>query len=41
MLMPFTGLDGYKGLKEIAKEVSIHLSKKQLEDEDYPKKDIR
>ena len=34
----FTGLDGYKGLKEIAKEVSIQLSKKQKEDEEYPKK---
>jgi len=34
----FTGLDGYKGLKEIAKEVSIQLSEKQKEDEDYPKK---
>ena len=34
----FTGSDGYKGLKEIAKEVSIQLSKKQKEDEDYPKK---
>ena len=34
----FTGEDGYKGLKIIAEEVSIHLSKKQIEDEDYPKK---
>ena len=34
----FTGQDGYKGLKEIAKEVSIQLSEKQKEDEDYPKK---
>ena len=34
----FTGLDGYKGLKEIAKELSIQLSKKQKEDEDHPKK---
>jgi glutamate N-acetyltransferase/amino-acid N-acetyltransferase len=34
----FTGLDGYKGLKEIAQEVSIQLSKKQIEDEDHPKK---
>ena len=34
----FTGPEGYKGLKEIAKEVCIHLSKKQTEDEDYPKK---
>ena len=31
-----TGPDGYKGLKEIAKEASIQLSKKQKEDEDYP-----
>ena len=34
----FTGFDGYKSLKEIAKELSIQLSKKQKEDEDYPKK---
>jgi len=34
----FTGQDGYKGLKEIAKEVSIQLSEKQKKDEDYPKK---
>ena len=34
----FTGHDGYKGLKEIAKEASIQLSKKQKEDEDYPQK---
>ena len=34
----FTGPDGYKGLKEIAKEASIQLSKKQKEDEEYPKK---
>jgi len=34
----FTGSDGYKGLKEIAKEVSVQLSKKQKEDEDYPEK---
>merc|ERR1712086_667244 len=34
----FTGPEGYKGLKEIAKEVSIQLSEKQKEDEDYPKK---
>ena len=33
----FTGPDGYKGLKEIAEEVSMQLSKKQKEDEDYPK----
>jgi len=34
----FTGSEGYKGLKEIAKEASIQLSEKQKEDEDYPKK---
>ena len=34
----FTGSDGYKGLKEIAKEASIELSKKQIEDEEYPQK---
>jgi len=34
----FTGPEGYKGLKEIAKEASIQLSKKQIEDEDDPKK---
>jgi len=34
----FTGSDGYNGLKEIAQEVSMQLSKKQIEDEDYPKK---
>ena len=34
----FTGPNGYKGLKEIAKEVSVQLSEKQKEDEDYPKK---
>ena len=34
----FTGSEGYKGLKEIAEEISIHLSKKQIEDEDHPKK---
>ena len=28
----------YKGLKEIAEEISIELSKKQIEDEDQPKK---
>ena len=33
----FTGPQGYKGLKEIAEETSIQLSKKQKEDEDYPK----
>jgi glutamate N-acetyltransferase/amino-acid N-acetyltransferase len=34
----FTGEDGYNGLKEIAQEASIYLSKKQTEDEDHPKK---
>jgi glutamate N-acetyltransferase/amino-acid N-acetyltransferase len=34
----FTGLDGHKGLKEIARELSIQLSKKQKEDEEWPKK---
>ena len=34
----FTGLDGYKGLKEIAEEASIKLSKKQTEDESHPQK---
>jgi len=34
----FTGLDGYKGLKEIAEEAAILLTKKQDEDEDFPKK---
>ena len=34
----FTGSLGYKGLKEIAKETAIQLSKKQIEDEDFPKK---
>jgi glutamate N-acetyltransferase/amino-acid N-acetyltransferase len=34
----FTGSDGYKGLQQIAKEASIQLTKKQKEDEDYPKK---
>ena len=34
----FTGVAGYKGLKEIAQEASIQLSKKQIKDEDYPKK---
>jgi glutamate N-acetyltransferase/amino-acid N-acetyltransferase len=33
----FTGKDGYQGLKEIAEVTSIHLSKKQKEDEDRPK----
>ena len=34
----FTGLDGYKGLKEIAEEAALQLTKKQTEDEDSPKK---
>ena len=34
----FTGLDGYKALKEIAEELSIQLTKKQIVDEDHPKK---
>ena len=33
----FTGSDGYRGLKEIAQETSLQLSKKQKEDEDHPK----
>ena len=33
----FTGAEGYKGLKEIAEETSLRLSKKQKEDENYPK----
>jgi glutamate N-acetyltransferase/amino-acid N-acetyltransferase len=34
----FTGPDGYKGLKEIAEEAALQLTKKQTEDEDFPKK---
>jgi len=34
----FTGPKGYQGLKEIAEEVSLQLSKKQMEDEDHPNK---
>ena len=34
----FTGPAGYQGLKEIAEELSFQLSKKQVEDENYPKK---
>ena len=34
----FTGVAGYRGLKEIAEEVSLHLSKKQILDEDNPQK---
>ena len=33
----FTGPEGYKGLKEIAEEISLQLSTKQKEDEDHPK----
>ena len=33
----FTGPAGYQGLKEIAEKISSMLSKKQTEDEDYPK----
>ena len=34
----FTGAMGYKGLKEIAEELSLKLSKKQIDDENIPKK---
>ncbi len=34
----FTGTKGYQGLKEIAEEISFLLSKKQIEDEEFPKK---
>ena len=34
----FTGSKGYHGLKEIAEEISLQLSQKQIDDEDYPKK---
>ena len=34
----FTGPKGYQGLKEIAEEISLQLSKKQIVDEDKPKK---
>jgi len=34
----FTGPVGYKGLKELAEEISLQLSKKQIEDENNPKK---
>jgi glutamate N-acetyltransferase / amino-acid N-acetyltransferase len=34
----FTGPKGYQGLREIAEEISDKLSKKQIEDEDNPKK---
>ena len=34
----FTGIKGYQGLKEIAEEASMLLSKKQIEDENRPEK---
>jgi glutamate N-acetyltransferase / amino-acid N-acetyltransferase len=34
----FTGPKGFQGLKEIAEELSSRLSKKQIEDEDFPQK---
>ena len=34
----FTGPTGYRGLKELAEEISLKLSKKQIEDEDNFKK---
>jgi glutamate N-acetyltransferase/amino-acid N-acetyltransferase len=34
----FTGAKGYQALKEIAEEISLQLSKKQIEDEDNQKK---
>ena len=34
----FTGPKGYQGIKEIAEEASFQLSKKQIADEDSPKK---
>ena len=34
----FTGPEGYQGLKEIAEEMSLKLSQKQIEDEKNPKK---
>jgi glutamate N-acetyltransferase/amino-acid N-acetyltransferase len=34
----FTGPKGFQGLKEIAEELSIRLSKKQIDDEDKPQK---
>ena len=37
----FTGSEGYEALKDIAGELSIQLSKKQNEDEDYPKKILK
>ncbi|MDA7830927.1 bifunctional glutamate N-acetyltransferase/amino-acid acetyltransferase ArgJ [Candidatus Pelagibacter sp.] len=37
----FTGSEGYEALKDIAGELSSQLSKKQNEDEDYPKKILK
>ena len=34
----FTGLPGYQGLREIAEEISLQLSKKQIEDDNKPRK---
>ena len=34
----FTGKQGYKSLEKIADLVSLSLSEKQKEDEDFPKK---
>ena len=34
----FTGFKGFNALKEIAEEVSLQLSKKQIQDEDKPEK---
>jgi glutamate N-acetyltransferase / amino-acid N-acetyltransferase len=34
----FTGKKGYQGLKDIAEELAIELSKKQKEDQEYPEK---
>jgi glutamate N-acetyltransferase/amino-acid N-acetyltransferase len=34
----FTGNEGYQALKKIADELSVQLSKKQIEDEDHPQK---
>ena len=40
MRMLLLVLKGYQGLKEIAEELSIQLSKKQREDEDQSKKNF-
>ena len=34
----FTGTKGFQGLKEIAEDLSLRLSKKQIDDEDFPQK---